>query len=112
MIYGPSPIGPGDHTPPVRGAQRVPAQSAAVFELERAIALPPTPPAEVLDAIDTAARVLEELASKRLSLHFEYDDAHNKVRVQVTNAEGKVVRTVPPSELLDIAAGHSSVRAA
>jgi hypothetical protein len=95
----------------VRDVQRVPAQSQ-VFELERAIALPPTPPAEVLDAIDTAARVLEELASKRLSLHFEYDDEDNRVQVQVTNADGKVVRTVPPTELLEIAVGQSAVDAA
>jgi uncharacterized FlaG/YvyC family protein len=56
--------------------------------------------------------VLEELASRRLSLHFEYDDALNQVRVQVTNAEGKVVREIPPSTLLDIAAGIETPKAA
>ena len=40
-----------------------------------------------------------------LSLHFEYDDAINRVRVQVTNEDGEVVREIPPSALLDIAAG-------
>ena len=63
------------------------------------------PPAEVLDALDKAARVLEELASRGLGLHFEYDDVTSQLHVQVTNGEGKVVREISPSTLLDIAAG-------
>jgi uncharacterized FlaG/YvyC family protein len=66
----------------------------------------------VLDALDNAARVLEELASRRLSLHFEYDDTISQVRVQVTNEDGKVVREISPSTLLEIAAGGEAKKAA
>ncbi len=86
-------------------------EGAGAFRLEQASAIPVTPPSEVLDALDDAARVLEELASRRLSLHFEYDEAIDHVRVQVTNEDGKVVREIPPSTLLDIVAGAEAQNA-
>lgn len=111
MVNGPSRLGGLEGPSPFREAGgRV--QSPGAFRLEQASAIPATPPPEVLQALDNAARVLEELASRRLSLHFEYDDAINQVRVQVTNAEGKVVREIPPSTLLDIAAGVQTPKAA
>lgn len=63
------------------------------------------PPAELLEVLDTAARVLEELAAKRISLHFDYDERANRVRVQVVSGDGRLVREIPPSVLVDIAAG-------
>ena len=104
MVNGPSRLdGPEGPSPFRESGRRV--EGAVAFRLEQASAIPATPPPEVLDALDDAARALEELASRRLSLHFEYDDAINRVRVQVTNEDGKVVREIPPSALLDIAAG-------
>jgi FlaG protein len=111
MVNGPSRLGGLEGPTPFREAGgRV--QSPEAFRLERAPSIPATPPPEVLEALDNAARVLEELASRRLSLHFEYDDVRNQVRVQVTNGEGKVVREIPPSTLLDIAAGVEPAKAA
>jgi hypothetical protein len=111
MVNGPSRLGGLEGVPPFREAGgRV--QGPGAFRLERASAIPATPPPEVLEALDNAARVLEELAARRLTLHFEYDEAVNQVRVQVTNEEGKVVREIPPSTLLDIAAGVEAPRAA
>ena len=111
MVNGPSRLGGLEGPTPFReDAGRV--QGPEAFRLERAVSIPSSPPPEVLEALDNAARVLEELASRRLSLHFEFDDAINQVRVQVTNAEGKVVREIPPSTLLDIAAGIEAPKAA
>ena len=111
MVNGPSRLGGLEGPTPFREvAGRV--QGPGAFHLERSPAIPATPPPEVLEALDNAARVLEELASRRLSLHFEYDDTTNQVRVQVTNGEGKVVREIPPSTLLDIAAGVEAPKAA
>jgi hypothetical protein len=111
MVNGPSRLGGLEGPSPFKSTDgRV--QGPGAFRLERAPAIPATPPPEVLDALDNAARVLEELASRRLSLHFEYDDTINQVRVQVTNEDGKVVREIPPSTLLDIAAGIPTQKAA
>jgi hypothetical protein len=111
MVNGPSRLGGLEGPTPFREVGgRV--QGPGAFRLERASSIPATPPPEVLEALDNAARVLEELASRRLSLHFEYDDAINQVRVQVTNEDGKVVREIPPSTLLDIAAGIEAPKAA
>ncbi len=111
MVFGPSQVGAPD---PVFGreAQRARQSAPAAQTFELPASVPATPPVDVLEALDTAARVIEELASRRLTLHFEYDEERNHVRVQVTNDEGKVVREIPSSELLDIAAGIQVQRAA
>lgn len=104
MVFGPQHLGL-DPAGALRDVQRGRAQSAAAARAGSSASIPATPPPEVLEALDAAARVLEELASKRISLHFEYDDRVNQVRVQVVNGEGAVVREIPPSVLVDIAAG-------
>jgi uncharacterized FlaG/YvyC family protein len=111
MVFGPSHVG-GPDPAFGRETQRARQSAAAAQTFELPTSIPATPPPEVLDALDTAARVIEELASRRLTLHFDYDEDRNHVRVQVTNHEGKVVREIPSSELLDIAAGIEVPRAA
>ena len=106
MVFGPSRLGL-DGTAPVRGVSPGRGQSVAAPPSDvPSTSIPATPPAEVLNAVDNAARVLEELASRRISLRFQYDDAANQVRVQVVDdSDGHVVREIPPSVLLDIADG-------
>jgi len=107
MVFGPSRLGGLDGVFPARDVQRSRAQAsaprtdAAVFSSS----VPASPPPEVLSAIDNAARVLEELASKRVNLHFEYDDRSNRVRVQVLDQDGKLLREIPPTQFADIASG-------
>lgn len=109
MVFGPSQVGL-DGAPPVPDA-RGRTQRAAATDADRALTtIPATPPPEVLDALDTAARVLEELASRRIALHFEYNDAAHEVQIQVVNEDdGTVLREIPPGALLDIAAGNAKV---
>jgi uncharacterized FlaG/YvyC family protein len=105
MVFGPQHLGL-DPVAGQRDVQRGRAQSTAASRTDSAPAsISATPPPDVLEALDTAARVLEELAAKRISLHFEYDDHANQVRVQVISGDGKLVREIPPSVLVDIAAG-------
>jgi uncharacterized FlaG/YvyC family protein len=61
-------------------------------------AFPATPPPEVLTALDEGARV---------ELHFavEQGNAGKRVRIQVREADGNVVRDIPTRKLLDILAG-------
>jgi uncharacterized FlaG/YvyC family protein len=112
MVYGPSPLGGIGGPAPARDVQRDRVQPSATDRFDLSSSIPSSPPAEVLEALDTAARVLEELASRRLSLRFEYDDSRNQVHVQVMSEDGKVVREIPPSALADIAAGLAMPEAA
>ena len=45
--------------------------------------IPATPPAEVLDALDRAARVVNELGRKNVTLSLEHDALAGTVRVKV-----------------------------
>src|SRR5918999_277550 len=69
--------------------------------------VPATPPPEVLAALDEGARVMRELSEARVELHFavEQGNAGKRVRIQVREADGQVVRDIPTRKLLDILAG-------
>ena len=54
---------------------------------------------------DVAARVIEELSSRQVNLHFEVDHEAGKVRVQVLSGDGSVVREIPARSLLDTLSG-------
>jgi flagellar protein FlaG len=68
---------------------------------------PASPPPEVLDSLDTAGRVLQELEAARIDLHFEIDGsgASKRVHVQVRDADGRVVREIPAGHALDVMSG-------
>jgi hypothetical protein len=66
-----------------------------------------SPPPEVLDEVDAAAARAEALAAANRELHFRLDDDSGRVVVEVRDLDGNVVRTIPPSEALDIMAGAS-----
>lgn len=100
MVFGPQ------HSDPDPGV--LPREARVATAAAPPAPISPTPPPEVLQALDAAARVLEELASKRIRLHFAYDGHADAVRVQVLRADGTLVREIPPSVLVDIASGAQS----
>ena len=67
--------------------------------------VPAEPPAGVLREVDRAAARAEELWRELRELHFEMDEDSGRVIVQVRDLDGRVIRTVPPSEALDVLAG-------
>lgn len=71
--------------------------------------VPPSPPPEVLDALDTAARVLEGLRAAQVSLRFsvEGEGALRQVKVEVRDGNGALVREIPPQRLLDVLSGDA-----
>jgi hypothetical protein len=69
--------------------------------------IPPSPPADVLDAMGTAAQAHERLAGQDRGLGFTIDDRTGKVVVSVYNNAGQVLFTVPNVKALDIASGGS-----
>ena len=69
--------------------------------------VPASPPPEVLEAMDAAGRVARELHATGRELRFvpPAEGATGRVRVEVRDLDGNVLRTIPPSELLDVASG-------
>ena len=67
--------------------------------------IPATPPPDALREVDRAAARADELWKDKRELHFAMDDTSGRVIVQVRDLEGRVIRTIPPSEALDIMSG-------
>ena len=69
--------------------------------------IPSSPPRRGAGRVDAAARAVRELHAQGRELHFvpasESDDGH--MRVEVRDLDGNVLRTIPPSEALDVATG-------
>jgi flagellar protein FlaG len=79
-------------------------QTAAAAE-PAVVALPPSPPDEVRDAIGAAAARAAELRAENRELHFRKDQTSGRVIVEVRDLAGNVIRTIPPSTALDVMAG-------
>jgi uncharacterized FlaG/YvyC family protein len=73
--------------------------------------IPPEPPREVLEAMNTAARVLRELEARQVSLDYDVDAKSGDVRVRVVDSAGKVLREISPMQALELLAdeGRSGI---
>jgi uncharacterized FlaG/YvyC family protein len=102
--------------PQVNGPARKPVERTdATFKVQVAqgpeTGFPASPPPEALAELDKAARVIDELAAKQVNLHFEVDDAAHRIRVQVRDGNGRVMREIPASKMLDVLAGDKAALA-
>ena len=115
MSYESGPISPIDRGTPARRVSnptsgfsldlaRTTAATPAVIDTT-ALAIPASPPAEVLDAVGAAAARAAELRSQNRELHFEKDEHSGRVIIQVRDLAGNVIRTIPPSSALEIMSG-------
>ena len=68
--------------------------------------IPAVPPEDALREVDRAAARADELWRDKRELHFEMDENSGRVIVQVRDLDGRVIRTIPPSEALDILSGR------
>ena len=68
------------------------------------VAIPLAPPPDVLEAVAAAARCAQDLAARSRELHFEKDAASGRIIVEVRDAAGQVLRTIPPSSALEMIA--------
>ena len=103
-VGGPDRAGAGPRSAP---AQRAQASFGASLEAAQNVnlsTLPATPPDEVLEQMHEAGRVAEFLHSQARELHFEPTES-GRVVVQVRDLDGNVLRTIPPAQALEIAAG-------
>jgi FlaG protein len=77
---------------------------AALRDAVKVDTIPASPPADVLEEMHDAAQVADKLRSMQRELHFE-PQPNGRVVVQVRDLDGHVIRTIPPSQALDIAGG-------
>jgi hypothetical protein len=66
---------------------------------------PADPPPEVREAMGVAARAYQDLQDAGRELRFKVDAATDRLRIEVHDARGNLLYTVPPSKVLDIAGG-------
>jgi flagellar protein FlaG len=62
-------------------------------------------PDDVRDAIIAAGQVAERLAADGRQLHFAHDPASGAVVIEVQDLDGNVLGTIPPTKVLELAAG-------
>ena len=67
--------------------------------------VPPAPTPEARELVAKAAEVVEQMHKNNRELHFSRDEDSNRVVIQVRDLDGKVLKTIPPSEALNIMAG-------
>jgi hypothetical protein len=68
-------------------------------------ALPSSPPPEVLDQMASAAHAYDELLSQGRELRFARDEQSGRTAVEVRDRAGNVLKTISPSQALELAAG-------
>jgi flagellar protein FlaG len=83
------------------------AEQATATPAVRADVIPASPPPEVADEVGLAFLRAEQLADADRELHFAKDPSSGRIVVEVRDLDGTVVRTIPPSEALDIMSGLS-----
>ncbi len=84
-----------------RVARSAPAPAAGVYDI------PSAPPADMLEELDRAAAVIDDLAARNVNLHFDVDEKTQKVRVQVVDGQGELLREIPATRMLDMLSSGS-----
>jgi hypothetical protein len=64
--------------------------------------IPASPPPEVLEGLDAAAKVLAELAEKRLELRIAAAEGSMDIQIDVRDAHGEVIRRIPTSRTAEL----------
>jgi hypothetical protein len=67
--------------------------------------IPASPPPEVLAEVDAAWERGEQLADANRELHFRRDEQSGRTIIEVRTLDGEVLRTIPPSRVLDVMSG-------
>jgi len=86
-----------------------PAPPASAGPAVTADVIPASPPPEVSEQVSAAFERAQELFAANRELHFAKDPDTGRIVVQVRDLAGNVVRTIPPSEALEVMAGGVGV---
>jgi hypothetical protein len=106
MDFNIPPIGGVEGSGPARRAESAPKAdfSASLHAAANVSTIPASPPPSVLEDMHVAAGVADELRDQDRELHFETTPGGG-VAVQVRDLDGNVIRTIAPSQALEIASG-------
>jgi flagellar protein FlaG len=86
-------------------AAAAPAAPDPVADVDVSDVIPLSPPPEVLAEVDAAWQRAAELAAQNRELHFRRDEASGRTIIEVRTLDGEVLRTIPPSQMLDLMSG-------
>ena len=67
--------------------------------------VPPAPTPEARELVAVAAEVVAQMHKNNRELHFSRDEDSNRVVIEVRDLDGNVLKTIPPSEALNVMAG-------
>ena len=67
--------------------------------------IPASPPPEVIDEMLAAQRAIADMRARGRELHFNMDSG--RLRIEVRDLSGNVIREIPPSRALEIAGGRA-----
>jgi hypothetical protein len=97
---------PSAPEPVARVVPSAPAAGAPVprDRVELSGAVPAAPPEHVREEVARAAEVADELRREGRELRFRADEASGRVVIEVRALDGTVIREIPPSEALAVAA--------
>lgn len=101
----PAPPVPVRPSAPVAEPVPAPAAPEPVFGVDASDVIPASPPPEVLAEVDAAWERAAELAAQNRELHFKRDEVSGRTIIEVRTLEGEVLRTIPPSKMLDVMSG-------
>jgi flagellar protein FlaG len=87
---------------PARAAVEPPEPAVAAVAVD---VIPASPPPEVLAEVDAAWERSAELAAANRELHFRRDEESGRTIIEVRTLDGEVLRTIPPSRMLDAMSG-------
>jgi flagellar protein FlaG len=96
----PQAVPPAGAPPAAAGGQSVSPGPAAIVD-----ALPASPPPEVRAEMLAAQRAVQDLYERGRELHFEM--AGGRLRIELRDLDGNVLKTIPPSHALEIAGGKA-----
>jgi hypothetical protein len=96
MEHGPEPIG---RLIPLR---MTPGAGSSTLRSSQALA---SPPPEVRQDLATAQQVIDDLTARQVNLHFDVDHETGKVRVEMIDGNGRLIKEIPARRLLDTLSG-------
>jgi hypothetical protein len=94
------PTGAPGHPPVPSPAPPAPAVVPVTSDV-----IPASPPPEVQAQVTEALQRAHDLFAENRELHFAKDPETGRIVVQVRDLEGNIVRTIPPSEALEVMTG-------
>ncbi len=100
-----SPIGDGQVTGGIKASSSRGSQPLSDDGPRAEHGLPATPPVEVLDALDRAARVLGELDRRNMTLELLLDEGSGQVRASLSHEGGCGSRELSASDVLNLLEG-------